>query len=151
MNSDINTDYNVDIYTAGLFDGEGSVSLCKIKSGNSFRAPRVSISSTTYELMCFLKDEYGGYISNKRVYKDHHLQSYVWAPSSLPVAFEFLRRIRPYMREPEKMRRVDLILDKYKKVTPRNGRYSEVQLAEKHAFEKEFFKNTTKDKRLLKL
>jgi hypothetical protein len=45
----------------------------------------------------------------------------------------------PFVQEPEKKRRLQLLLSKYKEVTPRNGKYSEALIALKLDFEDQFF------------
>jgi hypothetical protein len=125
-----------DIYTAGLFDGEGTVTLATAKG--KFRYPVVSVSSTTHSLLEFLKKTYGGHISKHKTYKDHHLQSWSWKATHNAALF-FLEKILPYLKEPKKRHRALLLTQKYKKVTRRNGKYSKEQLREKLVFEQQFF------------
>ena len=125
-------------YTAGLIDGEGTITLSKQHKNDKFRAPVVSVSSTTYELLYYLKSNYGGNISKQKAYKTHHKQSWSWK-TEYNNALSFLEKIRPYIREPEKRRRTTLLLTKYKSLTPRNGRYNQLQVEGKLRFEAEFF------------
>lgn len=127
-----------DIYTAGLFDGEGTVTLTKAHKRNKFRAPVVSVTSTSIDLLNFLKENYGGYISQKKLYKKHHKQSWAWS-ASYDIAILFLSKITPFLKEPEKLRRARLILKSYKSVTQRNGQYTEKQYIAKLTFEQQFF------------
>lgn len=127
----------INIYTAGLFDGEGTVTLCS-RNKNKMRSPKVSIPSTSYELMEFLKSNYGGHISTKKKYKEHHKQSWSWSLSYNKV-IKFLKAIFPYLREKEKIRRTNLILTQYKKVTPRNGKYTKELLQKRQQFIQQFF------------
>ncbi len=125
-----------DIYTAGLFDGEGTVTLAT--ANGKFRFPVVSVSSTTHSLLEFLQNSYGGHISKHKTYKDHHLKSWSWKATH-DAALIFLKKVLPYLKEPEKQRRALLLIHDYKKVTRRNGKYSKKQLEEKFAFEQKFF------------
>lgn len=125
-----------DIYTAGLFDGEGTVTLAT--ANGKFRYPVVSVSSTTYSLLEFLQNNYGGHISKHKTYKAHHMQSWSWKTTHNS-ALLFLEKILNYLKEPEKQRRALLLTQRYKKVTRRNGRYSKKQQEEKLAFEYQFF------------
>lgn len=125
-----------DCYTAGLIDGEGTITLSKSK--NSFRFPTVSVSSTSHELLEFLKLTYGGYISNHKTYKAHHKKSWSWSLKR-DSALYFLERISVYLKETSKKRRALFILKFYKKVTPRNGKYTEFQISKKQQFERIFF------------
>jgi hypothetical protein len=130
-----------DIYSAGLIDGEGSILLSRMHKDES-RRPVVSVSSTTYGLLKFLCDTYGGNISNHKTYKKHHKQS--WSSKiSGDKAIACMQCILPYMKEPEKIRRAKLIVDKYKSVTPRNGKYSKDLLKKKQKFEQKFFINAS--------
>lgn len=49
-------------YLAAIIDGEGTVTLTK---GSSFRYPTIEISSTTLEIVEYLKDHFGGVISKR--------------------------------------------------------------------------------------
>jgi hypothetical protein len=130
----------LDAYTAGLIDGEGSITLPKYKE---FRYPMVSVSSTTYGLVSFLKKRYGGCISQKKKKaKSHHKTGYAWAVQR-DAALEVLTKVSEYLREPEKKRRAKLILRYYKNLTPRNGKYTEQMRTAKQKFEKKFFSTTT--------
>ncbi len=131
------TDLN---YAAGLMDGEGSIMLTKITKGKH-RAPNVAISSTTHELLEFMKELFGGHISNKKNYATHHKKSWVWQ-LSYNAAYNFCKIISPYLKEPEKKRRAELIVKLYKAVTPRNGKYTTQQLQERVLFEEEFFEGS---------
>ena len=125
------------VYTAGLFDGEGTITLSKSKQSDKFRHPVVSITSTSRELIDFLKDSFGGTIVNQKTYKEHYKQSWSWR-LSYDRAIEFLEQVRPFMKESTKCKRCDMILSTYKQLTIRNGKYTEQQIQEKLDFEKTF-------------
>lgn len=130
-------------YAAGLFDGEGTVTLTRNKA-NEQRSPTVSLSSTTYELVQFMKDTFGGRIVTlTRTKKQGHKQAWHWQ-TSYSKAIEVLIQIRPYLREPEKTRRADMIINDYRDVVSKNGKYSQELLDKRLAFETEFFINSTK-------
>lgn len=126
-----------DAYTAGLFDGEGTVTLYRAKA-NQNRTPAVSVTSTTKPIMDWLKENYGGNVCKQKVYKEHHKQSWSWRCTGRK-ALDFLERIVPYMLETEKVRRATLILTEYENLTVRNGKYTPEQLAAKKDFEARFF------------
>jgi len=128
-------------YFAGIFDGEGTVTMVRQRSTER-KSPVVSVSSTTRCILEELKHHYGGHISTQKVYQDHHKQSWSWK-LSFNSALAFLQLIRPFMREPEKVRRTDLLLNNYKKATPRNGKYSPDQLLLREKLEHEFFHPST--------
>lgn len=126
-----------DAYTAGLFDGEGTVTLMRTHK-NSHRVPYVEMSSTTIELLDYLSIHYGGSVVKKKSYQSHHKTSWSWRLTNQK-AMGFLREIRPYLLEPMKCARADAILTRYNVVTNRNGKYTTEQLEEKSRFETDFF------------
>ena len=125
------------IYTAGLVDGEGTITLLRSSSSCKFRHPVVSVTSTSYELIEFLHQTYGGKISVQKKYKEHHKQSWSWS-IHYDRALQFIQDIRPYMKEQSKCRRADLLLDLYKPLTKRNGKYTNEQIQTKLDFETTF-------------
>lgn len=130
-------------YAAGLFDGEGTVTLGRTHA-NKRRYPVISLTSTTKELVDIMKELFGGSIRARKIPKNpKHNQAWIWELTN-DSAIEVLCKILPHLREPEKIRRADLIVRKYKLVTPRTGKYSEETNIAKLEFEKEFFKNSTK-------
>lgn len=126
------------IYMAGLLDGEGTIGIARFDTKGRFRAPYISVSSTTPAIMQWLKANYGGNISTQKVYQSHHKQSWSWKLRNLPQLFELLENVLPHMLEPEKIRRGRLILDEYRLVTPRNGKYTPEMLERKRNFESRF-------------
>ena len=129
-------------YIAGLFDGEGTVTLSRNNSRDKYRAATVSMTSTSLEILEFLVKEFGGSICKQKVYKDIHKQSWSWRLTRRN-AVCFLKSILPYMLEKEKIRRANLICNEYISVTPRNGKYSEKLKTAKLEFEKNFFHPST--------
>jgi len=125
------------IYAAGLVDGEGTITLSRLHAGDRFRAPVVSLSSTTLELVEFLRSTFGGAICKHKTYKLHHKAHWSWRVVRNG-ALEFLQTVGPFLKEPEKSRRARLLIEIYPKLTPRNGRYSARGLEEKLAFEDRF-------------
>ncbi|MGL4449699.1 MAG: LAGLIDADG family homing endonuclease [Sarcina sp.] len=125
-------------YIAGIIDGEGSILLTKL-SQNTHRAPVVSVPSTTIELLEYLKKTIGfGKIIRKTNYnKAKHKDCYTYILERNG-AIELLKEISPYLIIKSKKKRADLILRKYKALTPRNGRYTEEMLIEKELFYKKF-------------
>lgn len=131
-----------DAYAAGLMDGEGTVTLTKYKKSD-FRYPTVSVSSTTQELVKFMKSNYGGCISVKeRPDNPSWKQGYQWTVIRNE-AISFLNKVLPYMKEPEKIRRGNLVVNEYLTVTPRNGYYTESIEKAKFDFQMRFFSNST--------
>lgn len=129
-------------YTAGLLDGEGTITISKNRKSAKFRHPQISIASTTLELLKYLQNTFGGYISSKKIYAPHHKQSWHWQVHGTH-ALVFAALIAPYLKEPEKKRRAELLTSQYKKVTPRNGKYTNIMLSKKLEFEQNFLYPST--------
>ena len=125
-------------YLAGLIDGEGTVTLTKERSYSKFRAPVVSMASTSIELIDIFIQHYGGTRCSKKKYKEHHKDSYTWRLSNNK-ALILLNDILPYMLEPSKVYRAKLLLSKYSELTSRNGKYTDNQALRKLEFEHLFF------------
>lgn len=124
-------------YLAGLFDGEGTITL-SLEKTRSFRYPVISMSSTSRNLLELCKETFGGHISTHKTYQAHHKQSWSWKVSH-DSAIDTASQLLSYLHEPEKRRRITLLLSTYKSVTKRNGKYDANSKAAKLAFEHEFF------------
>lgn len=130
------------IYGAGLFDGEGTVTMLHRHKSAKYRSPVLSMTSTTHELVLFMKNLFEGHICNHTKKNVNHSQAWSWRIWN-DKALSALSRISPFLKEPEKRRRSDLLLSLYKKLTIRNGKYSESQHITKLEFESQFFHPST--------
>lgn len=125
------------VYAAGLFDGEGSISLVKHRVSR-WHSPQVSVASTDYEICEWFQTRFGGSIVTKQPRMPNHSLSWDWRLTDRR-ALNFLQKIRPYLVIERKIRRIDLLLNDYIRCTPRNGRYT-IELAEqKEALIEAFF------------
>lgn len=129
-------------YIAGIIDGEGSIMLVRFKK-NQFPAPCVSIASTTYELLEWIKLKSGmGVIKEKKNYnKEKHKNSFTFTVK-YNEALQLLEEIYPYLIIESKKYRAHLLITQYKKLTPRNGRYTPEQRLHKEKFYEKFIKIT---------
>ena len=124
-------------YAAGLFDGEGSISLVRQKNNRS-HSPQVSVASNDYEVLAWFQKHFGGSIVTKQPRMPTHSVSYDWRLTDRR-ALTFLKLIRPYLIIERKLRRIDLLLNDYLACTPRNGRYSEEMAERKQTLIETFF------------
>lgn len=123
-------------YIAGIIDGEGTITLTKDKE---FRYPVISVASCTLSILEELRRICGGgVISSKKTYKPTHSPSWNWKIERRR-AIAVLEEVTPYLHEPKKKARAELILKDYTRLTPRNGKYTDEMRAAKHKFEDEFF------------
>ncbi|MEW9094356.1 MAG: LAGLIDADG family homing endonuclease [Clostridiaceae bacterium] len=125
-------------YIAGIIDGEGSIMLLKFHS-NQLPSPCLSISSTSLDLLNWIKNTLNcGIIKLKKNYNSNlHKDSYTYTLKYNDV-IELLEQIYPYLILEKKIQRAKLIVNEYKKVTPRNGRYSKEMLKAKNDFYERF-------------
>jgi hypothetical protein len=127
-------------YLAGLIDGEGTITLSKIKKSCVYKSTDISVASTTMDLLTFCRDTTNiGFISSKKNYKKHHKPSWTWRSRANQQNLVLLKQIIHYMKEPLKKKRAEKILSELEYLTVRNGRYSDDQKKRKLLFEKEFF------------
>lgn len=129
-------------YLAGLIDGEGTITLTRHNKHRKYRSPTISCSSTTYQIVEYLKQNYGGYICKHKTYKAHHKQSWSWR-TDYNSAIELCTKIKDLLREPIKAYRAKMISEIYPLVTRRNGKYKESQIPAKLQFEQDFFHPST--------
>lgn len=125
------------IYMAGLIDGEGTIGISRDTNRKS-RAPYISITSTTREIMEWLQENFGGTICVQKVYQPHHKPSWSWRLRNKSAVFSLIAMIEPYMLEPAKKARINLLLKEYDSVTKRNGKYTLQQQLDKDDFERRF-------------
>ena len=130
-------DFKEAAYAAGMFDGEGSVSLIR-HCENRSHSPQVSIASTDLEAVRWFQKRFGGSVVTKQPRQSNHSVSYDWRLTDRR-ALAFLEIIRPYLVIERKIRRIDLLLADYVACTPRNGRYTEDMLKRKEALIETFF------------
>lgn len=125
-------------YIAGIIDGEGSISLVKFHK-NQLPSPLISIPSSDLELLEWIKNitGYGTIIRKKNYNPDKHKDSYT-LNIKYNEAISLLNDVTPYLIIERKKKRALLILSDYKKVTPRNGRYSKELLTQKQEFYEKF-------------
>lgn len=125
-------------YVAGIIDGEGTITLTRLYKNARWKTPIVSVSSTTQEILEFLRGLYGGPIVKHKTYQPHHKQSWSWRLERRR-AIQLCEDILPFLLEPEKRYRAALLVQEYVEVTPRNGHYSQKMCAAKEDFEYRFF------------
>ncbi len=134
-------------YIAGLFDGEGTVTLAKGSNPKAFRRIEMTLSSTDKCLCDYVAEVLkGGHVYAKQSRKpDQWSQAYEfrWSGNGAKLA---LSKIRPFVRCPEKARRIDLIISMFDVVTSRNGKYNKAQRENKIEFERLFFEKATAQK-----
>lgn len=123
-------------YAAGLIDGEGTVTLTRRDRKAKYRWPVVSVTSTTLEIIEQLA-KFGGSVHKRSRRIKHHKDVWVWSIRGQK-ALAFLRMVRPYMVEPSKVTRADMLINDYDAVTHPAGKYTPEMRKNKLAFEAAF-------------
>ena len=132
---------NIEIsYLAGVIDGEGSIMLSKYHK-SEYPTPCISIASTDLELLEWVKHKIGsGSINKKKNYNlEKHKNSYAYS-IYYDSAIKVMKCIYPYLVIVKKKERAKFIIDKYKEVTIRNGKYNEESRKLKEQFYIDFMK-----------
>ena len=129
-------------YVAGLIDGDGTITLTRHNNKRSakkeYRQLEVKISNIDLKLLKKIKNSVGaGQITLKRPRYKNHSMCYTYRLSSRQ-GLNLLIQIVPYLKT-YKQKRAQLVLKKYIKLTPRNGKYSSKLLTQKEKFIKDFF------------
>lgn len=124
-------------YLAGIIDTEGNITLQRFHS-NEYPSPCISITSTTLELLLWIKDIVGdGVINHKKNYNiGNHKDRYIYT-IKYDNAINLLEDIYPYLIIENKKQRTSLILDNYSRLDP-NGHYSPELLKSRLEFYDEF-------------
>jgi len=115
-------------YIAGIIDGEGTVTLSRAHA-NETPAPKVSVANNNLQLLQWIKSKVGsGIIIRRSKRKVQHGTQYVLDIYN-DAALDLLNEVREYLIV--KRPHAGLLVDRYKAVTSRNGRYTARLLAEK--------------------
>lgn len=115
-------------YIAGIIDGEGTVTLTRVHR-NEMPSPRVSVANNSLRLLKWIKERIGsGCITTRSKQQPQHAVHYVLNISDNR-ALNLLAEVKGYMII--KRSHAELLVLRYKDATPRNGKYTEEQLAKK--------------------
>lgn len=126
-------------WVGGLMDGEGSI-LLSVVHKNANPAPVVCVANTSLELLQPLKEWFGGAIVTKKPREINHSISYDWKVCFNRALF-FLGCVQPFLRHPKLIFRSRHILDNYKNLIRRNGKYTEAERATLADFYEVFYQH----------
>jgi hypothetical protein len=88
-------------YIAGIFDGEGHVSIDRTEGAKSTHAPvhylQVGVTNTDRDLIEWLLCTYGGHVGRTGLRDGHRRDAYRWRLTGPPGA-KFLRELQPFLR-----------------------------------------------------
>lgn len=126
-------------WVAGLFDGDGCVTLSTTGDARPFRKPLIVVDSTDIEILRELIDLYGGSLIAKRRTSERHRQAWSWRIFGANKIRQFLLDILPFMRCSVKTQRARMLVHEFPTLTPRNGYYSAQMRELKLDFERRFF------------
>lgn len=128
----------LEIYTAGFLDADGSVRLARhdSKSPEHTRYPQVEFYNCDKAILEHIQDRWGGRLKTRRLKSNTHNVSYTLV-LNYDEAYKLLQDVLPHMIHSKKKQRTKLIVEHYKKLTPRNGKYNFELLDKKLAFVEE--------------
>lgn len=128
-------------YITGFFDADGSISLMK-PTKNKNRTVSVSFNNNEKcileKIKTFIYEDLKikGSLSKKTPKNDKHNINYTLT-YSYNNALKVIDKINTI--HPKKIHRKNIVIDNYKKLTPRNGKYSENMLKEREKMVEDFF------------
>jgi len=127
-----------DEYIAGFLDADGYIALCKTGAGENWRRiAEVSFTNADKTILDKIQETYpGGRFGEKKPKKVTHNISYQLKYRG-DAALKVMEAVLPFMQHTKKKERAELILTNYKKLTPRNGKYTEEMIEKKIAFAEE--------------
>lgn len=102
-----------DAYAAGCFAGEGSVCLIKIKK-RKYRRLEASVYNSCEEFLGFFEFTYSGKVYFRKKRKKHCKREGMWRLRDSK-AFEFLKKMHPYLKEKNKRKRIELLMKHFEK------------------------------------
>ncbi len=97
------------LYAAGLFDGEGCITLSKDKRQHT-RFLKLSLGSTSHSLVLFMQEAFGGNVRGPHIRNNRSKPIYEWFISNRKAA-EILVELVPYMLEVRKVARGRLVVN----------------------------------------
>ena len=130
-------------YISGFFDADGSITLSTYRKNDLTKTVYVSFDNTKREILESIRDfilhETGraGTICTKKPRKETHSIAYCLSYSHLNKSEDILKNMSCI--HPLKRRKIELVLSRMRKLTPRNGKYTQRQLHDRLVFEQEFF------------
>jgi len=124
-------------YIAGFFDADGSILLSRVRK-SAHKTVVIDFSNTDLSILEEIRDYLGGgVICKKRTYKPHHIPSYT-LKFTYRKALDLAKKLLPYVRHTKRKAKLQLVVDRYLDVTPRNGKYSPEMLKARMEFEEQF-------------
>lgn len=106
-------------YAAGFFDGEGCIVITKYKDGHRTQFQmRVQMTNTDELVLRWLQELFGGRIRRRARNNPKWRQIFFWELSSCQ-AYDFLKKVQPYLRV--KAGQAKVALDFQKRMRVRNA------------------------------
>jgi len=82
-------------YVAGLLDGEGSL---EIRRDNRKHEARIRVCLTNKELIDWLYNSFGGYLSERKFNDNRWNDAYVWCIKGTKKVSPFIEKVYPYLK-----------------------------------------------------
>jgi intein-encoded DNA endonuclease-like protein len=130
-------------YVSGFFDADGCITLSTYRKNDPVKTVYVSFDNTQREILETIREfilEQTGHAASicaKPPRKENHSVSYVLKYDHVNKCEDIIKHMS--CAHPIKRRKIELVLSRMRKLTPRNGKYTEQLIADRLAFEQEFF------------
>lgn len=126
-------------YVAGFLDADGSVSLHRDRKDKPdyMKTPSVEFYNCDKNILEKIQEKWGGNIKTKTPRKNNHNISYTLTIRENK-ALELLISVFPFMMHEKKKTRASLLIEHYKKCTPRNGKYTIEEIEKKNWLNEQF-------------
>lgn len=131
-------------YIAGLFDGEGCITLFYRKDkGKQAKAPTpwVSLGNTDYNLIRFLQNTFNGYVFHEKKKEENWNDMWYWKLTNIDNVISFLEKIYPYLKHQDKQEKARLIIEDYKFRVKKGATVTKEDIKNNREFYNEFYAN----------
>ncbi len=129
-----------DAYAAGCFGGEGWVSLSR-NSPDRYRRLEAGVANSCSEFLEFFEKTYGGALHFYKPRNPKYKQEGKWVLRNSK-AFEFLKKIYPYLKEKNKRERIELLMKHFEKFrdAPQAEKRTKTYKKKRMKYEEDFLK-----------
>jgi hypothetical protein len=90
-------------WAAGLFEGEGTISISK-------RGIRVAVTMTDLDVLETFQNNFGGSLLKQKLRAEHYKQQWRWTLTNNKETFDFIEKILPYLHSRRAARANEAIL-----------------------------------------
>lgn len=132
-------------YAAGLFEGEGCITLYFAKNNegkrNNYPSVKIALVNTDYKLVEFMYNTFGGYIHKRKRTNKTHSDAWQWNESNTNKIISILEKMFLYMKHQDKLEKARLIIEDYKFRVKKGVNITKEDIKNNREFYNEFYVN----------